>query len=156
TNECQAAELADGAVLLNMRNHRGEGGKGGGEGKVRVVALSKDGGHSWGGLGFDRGLPEPTCQASLCRLEGEQGKPLPLTNPASARTRHRLTVRLSADEGRTWPVRRVLHEGPAAYSCLAELPGGAVGCLYERGDAYPYERITFARFSLGWLARGGR
>ena len=27
-----------------------------------------------------------------------------------------LTVRLSYDEGRGWPVSRLLHEGPATYS----------------------------------------
>jgi sialidase-1 len=50
----------------------------------------------------------------------------------------------------------VLHAGGAAYSCLALLPDGRIGCLYERGrdgagadDAY--DRITFARFSLDWL-----
>ncbi len=32
--------------------------------------------------------------------------------------------------------------GPSAYSCLAVLPGGAVGCLYERDD---YRRIAFVR-----------
>ena len=39
----------------------------------------------------------------------------------------------------------MLHAGPAAYSCLAVLPEGGIGCLYERGDKGPYETITFAR-----------
>ena len=63
-------------------------------------------------------------------------------------------MRLSYDEGKTWPVAKVLHAGPAAYSALAVLPGGTVGCLYERGRKSPYERITFARFGLGWLTDG--
>jgi sialidase-1 len=45
----------------------------------------------------------------------------------------------------------VLHDGPAAYSCLTVLPDRTVGCLYERGDKSPYETITFARFPLEWL-----
>ena len=31
---------------------------------------------------------------------------------------------------------------------LAVLRDGTIGILYERGDASPYERITFARFPL--------
>ena len=30
-----------------------------------------------------------------------------------------MTVRVSEDEGKTWPEGRLLHEGPAAYSALA-------------------------------------
>jgi sialidase-1 len=84
------------------------------------------------------------CQASILRLPGENGGVL-FSNPASTK-REKLTVRLSRDEGKTWPLAKVLHPGPAAYSCLTVLPGGEVGCLYERGEKQPYEEITFARF----------
>jgi sialidase-1 len=60
-------------------------------------------------------------------------------------------VRLSRDEGKTWAFAKVLHAGPAAYSCLTVLPGGEIGCLYERGDKDAYETITWARFDRGWL-----
>ena len=61
---------------------------------------------------------------------------------------------IGGDDARTWPHARVLHAGPAAYSCLTALPGGAVGCLYECGEKNPYETITFAVFSREWLAAG--
>ena len=60
-------------------------------------------------------------------------------------------MRLSYDDGATWPVAKLLHAGPAAYSALAVLPDGRIGCLYERGQKSAYERITFARFGLDWL-----
>ena len=72
------------------------------------------------------------------------------SNPAST-NRERLTIRLSDDQGRTWPVAKLLYPGPSAYSCLTVLPDKRIGCLYERGDRGPYETITFARFSLDWL-----
>ena len=72
-------------------------------------------------------------------------------NPASTR-RERLTVRVSEDGGTTWPVARVVHDGPAAYSSLAALADGAIGLLFERGDRSPYERITFARLTRQWFA----
>jgi sialidase-1 len=154
TDECQAVELAGGTLMLNMRSYWGREGKRPDRAGKRAVALSHDGGQSWSDLRFDETLIESVCQASLLRYRwpksGGHGALL-FSNPASTRERHRLTVRLSEDDGRTWPVRRVLHEGPAAYSCLAVLPDGSVGCLYERGKAGPYEKITFARCSAGWL-----
>jgi sialidase-1 len=42
---------------------------------------------------------------------------------------------------------KVLHEGPSAYSCLAALPDGAAGCLFELGEKHPYEKIAFVRFN---------
>ena len=74
-------------------------------------------------------------------------------NPASAR-RERLTVRLSYDEGNTWPVARVIHEGPAAYSSLVVLQDLSIGLLFERGAQSAYEGIAFARLTLEWLTEG--
>ena len=65
-----------------------------------------------------------------------------------------MTVRLSYDEGQTWPISKMIHTGPAAYSCLTVLADGTIGLLYERGQANPYETIAFARFNLEWLTDG--
>jgi sialidase-1 len=142
-NECQVVERSDGSLLLNMRNH-------GSQGRRRGTAISRDGGETWSEAVPDPALVEPVCQASLIRYSFEPSRLL-FSNPADASKRVRLTVRLSSDEGATWTAGRVLHEGPAAYSCLAALPDGWVGCLYEAGDAHPYERLVFARFPLEWL-----
>jgi sialidase-1 len=69
------------------------------------------------------------------------------SNPASTR-RERMTVRLSRDDGRTWPVSVVLHEGPSAYSSLAVLGNGRIGCLYERGTNSPYESIVLEHIPI--------
>ena len=71
-------------------------------------------------------------------------------NPAST-ARERLTVRLSTDECHSWSAGKLLHAGPAAYSDLAVLGDGTICCLYERGEASPYETLTLARFDLDWL-----
>ncbi len=144
-NESQVVELADGALLLNVRSYRGT--------NRRLVAVSRDGGETFSRPQEDRALVEPVCQASILRGPGEKGGIL-FSNPASTR-RERLTVRLSTDQAKTWSHARVLHAGPAAYSCLAVLPDGTIACLYERGDKGPYEGIFLARFSLGWLAAAG-
>lgn len=154
TDECQLVELADGALLVNMRNYWGREGQAKDKGQMRAEALSRDGGETWERLSFDSTLIEPVCQASIvrytCAREGTKNRLL-FSNPASRTERKCLTVRLSYDEGATWPVARTLYEGPSAYSCLAVLPDMSIGCLYERGEKSPYETITFARFSLEWL-----
>ncbi len=149
-NECQVAELADGRLLMNMRN------AGSGQ-KTRALATSTDGGLSWSAITHDAALVEPICQASFLRYThaDQHGKNrLVFSNPASTSSRTNLTVRLSYDEGRTWPVARTLHSAASAYSCLAVLPDMSLGCLHEAGVSSPYETITFTRFSLPWLASG--
>jgi sialidase-1 len=75
-----------------------------------------------------------------------------LFSNAASLTRERMTVRASFDDGRTWPVARTLGPWPAAYSCLAALPDGSAGLLYETGPEHPYQAIVFAGFGLDWLA----
>lgn len=143
-NESQAVELSDGSVMLNMRSVRGN--------TRRRIATSRDGGETFTTPVEDPALVEPVCQASILRLPCD-GSGILFSNPASTK-RERMTVRLSRDDGKTWPHAAVLHAGPAAYSCLTVLPDGSVGCLYERGEKNPYETITFARFDRAWLTAG--
>lgn len=143
--EAQAVELADGALLMNMRNE--------GRGAHRRIAISKNGGRTWGQTREETALPEPRCQASILRhtLPASSKKGLILfSNPASNK-RERLTVRFSEDEGKSWSAGRVVHPGPAAYSCLTVLPDRTVGVLFECGEKSAYERITFAAMPVAWL-----
>lgn len=146
-NECQVVELADGTLMLNARVHKNSQG-------LRGISTSRDGGATWSKLRLDPTLIEPVCQASFIRysLASNQDKNrLLFSNPATKRKgRFKMTVRLSYDEGKTWPVARQLHAGPSAYSCLAVLPDGDIGCLYEGGET-KYGEIVFARFPLEWL-----
>jgi sialidase-1 len=142
-NECQVIERADGSLALNMRSYRGN--------NRRLVSESRDGGLTWTEPAEDPVLIEPVCQASLIRLRSGAGAAV-FANPASTR-RERMTLRLSNDDGRTWPLSRVLHAGPAAYSALAELPGGRIACLYERGEKEAYEGLTLAILDRAWIER---
>jgi len=55
---------------------------------------------------------------------------------------------VSADGAKSWSEVVVLNPGPSAYSCLVSLSANEAGCLYERGEKKPYDKITFARFSV--------
>jgi sialidase-1 len=157
TDECQIAELRDGSLLLNMRNYRGTEGGEKDKGGKRAVSRSSDGCETWPDLWFDDTLIEPVCQASLISFQPRSGaRCLLFSNPASREARVRMTVRAGFDEGRTWPVARTIHEGPSAYSSLTTLRDGSIGLLYERGASKPYEKITYARFTLDWLRQGDK
>lgn len=148
-NECQVVELIDGTLLINMRNYDRSK-------TTRAIATSTDGGMTWSTARHDPALIEPICQASFLRYTTrprDDRNRLLFSNPAHAEPGQRrdMTVRMSEDEGKTWPISRVLWSGLAAYSCLAVLPGGDIACLFEAGEKHPYERIALARFSRDWL-----
>ena len=145
-NECQVVELADGTLILNMRIQKGSQRK-------RGIATSRDGGETWSELELDPALIEPVCQASFLRYSPASSKGknrLLFSNPASTGDRVNMTVRISYDEGKTWPVTKQLYPGYSAYSCLTVLPDGDIGCFYEAGETKD-AAIYFARFPLAWL-----
>jgi sialidase-1 len=132
-NECQAAELSDGSVVLNMRSYRGRG--------CRAVATSKDGGLTFGDIIDVPELPDPTCQASLIAHQGN----LVFANAADPTKRERMTVKLSPDDGKTWSAGKVIYQKSSAYSCLGALPDGRIGLLFERDN---YSKISFGTMAL--------
>lgn len=151
TDESAVAELPDGALMLNMRSYAGQ--------HERAVARSHDGGLTWSAVYLDPALIEPICEASLVS-HSPKGRAdrsyLLFSNPADQARRDRITVRLSENEGKTWPVARLIYEGPSAYSSLAVLKDGTIGLLYERGETSAYEGIEFAHFNRKWLAHGAK
>jgi len=157
-SEATLAELADGRVLLNVRNESNR--------LRRATTTSQDGATAWTPLKLSEDLFDPTCAASLIRVPGnprEAAATLVFTHPdnrhspapdaVGSRERRGLTVRLSADDGRTWPLHRVLDPGPSGYSDLAAGPDGSVWCLYENSPDSPlsYAALTLVRIDLDWI-----
>lgn len=145
TDECEVAELSDGQLMLNMRHYNPQG-------SYRAISQSADGGQTWTKPIPHKTLVEPTCQASFRRYSwptDSQPGLLIFSNPASQKKREKLTIRLSRDDGQTWPVSRVLQPGKAAYSCLGVLPNGEILCFYENNQ--DGAELTLARFTLDWV-----
>lgn len=144
-NEAQFVELKDGSVRFNVRRWAGKA--------VRKTCVSGDGGKTWLKVEDAPDLADPGCMGSVVRFtdpaDGVKSRIL-FSGPQSTK-RENGTVFVSYDEGRTWPVKRVLCKDAFAYSCLAALPDGTVGCLYE---AEGTKKIVFARFTLDWLTDG--
>lgn len=146
-NECELVELTGGRLMLNMRNYDNSK-------KCRQVAVSEDGGMTWRDQHLDETLVEPRCQAAIERYSwpGSTNRSVILfSNPAHASKRVNMTLRASFDEGQTWPVSRVLHAGPSAYSDLAVMANGEIASFYEAGSTNAYEAIVFRSLTLDSL-----
>jgi hypothetical protein len=104
----------------------------------------------------DTALPEPRCAASIIRFttaaSGGRNRIL-FSNPASTAGRDNNTVKMSYDEGQTWPVNRTVCATSASYSDLAIQCDRRIGVLYETG-AYSGTVIHYATFNLEWLSQG--
>lgn len=156
-SETLLMEMTDGRVMAQMRdespNYR------------RDVSFSPDGATGWSTPVADDELYDPTCQAALLRYAPEQ---LLFCNPDSsaqkdtvlkwgARRRENLTVRMSFDDGETWPLAKVLEPGPAGYCQLAKDDKGMIYCIFERGSLsddpgkFAPRYVTLAKFNLAWL-----
>ncbi len=134
-NECSVAELANGDLILNMRNYARK------DSQVRQVAISKDGGDTWIYQRFDDQLPEPRCQGAVLTV-GKKGKLL-FTNPADPKSRRNMTLSMSNDGGQSWYKKIPIHESHAAYSDLTELKNGNIFVFYEAGYKSAYETISY-------------
>ncbi len=165
-NETAVVQLADGRVMLNSRSeskrHR------------RLVTVSLDGATGWSTPKFDDALLEPICMAGIVRVrEPKNDRPglIAFSNPhnlarkdgkevaGKSRDRVNVSIKLSDDEGQTWPVNRTLEEGFSGYSDLAALPDGTILCFYERGSTdgqniYRTGLLTVARFDEQWVRAG--
>ena len=160
TGEGCLAETSQGAVYYNSRAYFFDG--------KRRIARSDDGGSTFRGFAVDDTLLEPIqgCNAAMIRYPSALagGKSLLLfSNPANFPAdrakvitwpgdrglgRIRMTVRLSYDDGKTWPASRLVNEGPSGYSSLAVSTSGTILCLYETGKDVYNEKIVLARFNL--------
>lgn len=133
TTESQVVELADGSLMLNMRDDRGGS---------RSVAVTRDLGQNWEEHVSSRSaLPEPVCQASIIRITLKDGRQaLAFFNPATTKGRHHMTLKLSFDEGKTWPEKYhtlIYEPGTYGYSCLTQVDASTLGVLYEgAGDLF--------------------
>jgi sialidase-1 len=146
-SEPQVFERTDGALCANLRNERAA---------FRIVACSLDGGGTWGQWSYQKDLPDAGTQASIMRYStvSDQGRNRILFSNPGAPYRGEFTIRLSYDEGVTWPVKRMVYEGAAGYSQLAVLSDHTILALFETGKYDLRESITLIRVDLSWLTSG--
>jgi sialidase-1 len=164
TGEGTLAELSDGRVYYNSRCHLASD-------ALRRIAWSHDGGVTWINPERCDTLPDGVrgssygCAGGLTRLPADDADILVYSNldfeggHGRGSGRQKITVWASLDGARTWPVKRLVYDGPSAYSSLAAgRPGtpseGLVYLLFEGGPDGMYSGIHLARFNLAWITAG--
>jgi sialidase-1 len=149
-NETMITEISNGRVMLVSRSVS--------KANRKIVTTSPNGATDWTTPVFHDQLWEPVCMASIIAHPSKPGT-LIYSNPhtlkldkdgkevpAGRGKRENLCIKLSHDDGKIWPINKVLDPGKAAYSDLAVLPDGTVLCLYEADT-----NIVCARFNLEWI-----
>ncbi|MCC6680602.1 MAG: exo-alpha-sialidase [Phycisphaeraceae bacterium] len=159
-NEAQLVTLPNGRLMVNARDadnsHRPDH-------IVRRVAISDDGGETW--QPWDgQPLESPQCHGAIERYVHDGRDLLLFSNPKSAfrQTEHpygrvNMSIRVSADEGKTWQVSRTIYPGPSSYSDIVVLRDGTIGVVYENGEqggTHYWTNLDFARFNLAWAEAG--
>jgi len=152
TTECMAAQLTDGSIMLNMRTNANKDLTGPGNG--RAVAITKDMGKTWVVHQTSRNaLPEPVCMGSLYKhvykaKDGSKKNVLLFFNPNSTSKRNQLTLKVSQDDGNTWPADQfiLLDEfSGSGYSCITSVDNDTIGVIYEGSQAHLiFEKINIS------------
>lgn len=149
-NEVSVVETEDGGIFVVSRTW--------GSSDRRRVAYSADGGETWGEISGHNELPSFNCQNGLVRYsfaddEARGGKNRILFSAPGEGGRKSGIIKMSYDDGKTWPVEKRIGPGPYAYSALCPLKPGHFGVLFEVNGS-PLREIRFARVSMDWLTDG--
>ncbi len=170
TGEATLAELSDGSILYNSREHMSRGN--------RFFATSHDGGELWISPSRSSDLPDGAsgtsygCMGGMIRLpvaghdillysnlDTDAGEMPARVGASTSKGREKITVWASFDGGRTWPVKRLVYDGPSAYSNLGVgrtgTPSqGKAYLIFEGGPTGCYEAVHVVSFNLSWLLDG--
>lgn len=145
-DESKIVQLGDGSLIMSIRNRHGS---------LRKFSFSNDNGETWSDPLPIEGLPDPRCNGDIIRYT-HNGKDLLLQSlPGDPKGRNNVTIYVSDDNGKTWPVRKTVVTTPSAYSSMTILPDGSVGILTEESsnDHYSYD-IWFTRLPIEVILAG--
>ncbi|WP_075727416.1 exo-alpha-sialidase [Corynebacterium aquilae] len=148
-DENKVVELSDGRLMNSSRASDST--------RARKISYSTDGGETFSEPTVEEQLPDPHNNASLIKAfptaqpESNRSKVLLFSNTASDHGRVNPTVRLSCDDGKTWPIAKKLDVNEVQYTSMAVLPNGRVGLLYEGHNQGNKNNISLATFNAAWL-----
>jgi sialidase-1 len=141
-DECQLVELSDGRWMFDIRQQRGS---------HRWRTISSDKGETWSKPRPGENVSRVACAIERYPMAGSDDRERLLWTGPRGPERSNLVVRVSYDEGASFPHERPIYDGPAAYSDLTILKDRTVGVLWERGTNKNYQFISFTRFDRNWL-----
>lgn len=148
-DESKVVELADGSVLMSIRSRRGGN---------RAFSLSTDGGETWGEPWEAEDIKDPRCNGDILRYTADGRDVLLQSLPGSPNSREDVTIYVSEDNAKTWPVSFKVTDLSSAYSAMTVLPDGSVGILTEEEDPnnenkYQYY-LVFTRIPFDMILNG--
>lgn len=140
-NETEAAPTSDGRVYLNIRHL----------GYSRARAYSPNGYSHWQHYGPDRQLPDPRCFGAVAAYDdGVNPYSLIFVNCGTNSGRTHVTLRLSTDDGQTFPIAKLIDEERGGYTEIAaDSKNGLIYVLYEENKG---EADHLAIFNYQWLS----
>lgn len=141
TNECALALRKDGSILINMRTFGDLIG-------CRALAVSENGGESFGQFRLEKNLPDPCCQGSMLTVEKDGEEIILCSNSSSSTERVNMSIHESRDGGKTWEKGCLVSDRCTAYSDMAAPAAGQIGIVYEAGEKMPYEKIEWTVYNL--------
>lgn len=123
-DESKIVQLDNGSLLMSSRS------------SPRKFVLSDDEGETWYPPVVREEMIDPGCNGDLIRytstLDGFDRSRLIHTNQYNSGSRRNLTIKISYDEGNTWPVVKSLYPELSAYSA-AEIAGdGSILIFFEK------------------------
>jgi sialidase-1 len=164
TDESTIVELMDGRLMRNDRP------------RTNIWATVKKRRKSFGTIegGFsafvpDDALTDPKCEGSMLRYNTDAPARIYFLNPNDDNQRCNMTVRISYDDGKTWPRSRPIFDyntcyykpltvGRGGYSCMVKTADYCVGALIEINedlhDTTSHKSIEFHKFNLPWILNG--
>lgn len=154
TTECNVVQLSDGSLMLNARDNTNRGNT---EVNGRNINVTTDLGNTWTEHPTSRkALIEPTCMASLHKHYYESGGKktgiLLFVNPSNYHVRENMTLKISLDDGMTWPEELWTPLDDlrgAGYSSITSVDGHTIGILYESSQA----QLVFQQIDLTTLLK---
>ena len=128
----------------------------------------------FGAFVSDNGLPDPKCEGSILRYNTDNPQRIIFLNPNSTSKRCNMTVRISYDDGATWPISRAIYDwntcdytaieagnniAKGGYSSMIKTSDFTVGALIEineglSNNSTSHKSIEFHKFNLGWIVNG--
>lgn len=157
TTENMVVQLSDGSIMQNMRDNRNAKNKSDTNG--RAIFITKDMGEHWEKHPtHHKSLIEPVCMASIYKhtyinIHGYKNSILLFSNPHSKYQRERMTIKVSFDDGKTWPEEHWLLLDElnlnGGYSSLTSINNNTIGILYEGSQAQmTFESIRLDEFGI--------
>ncbi|MGL5317084.1 MAG: exo-alpha-sialidase [Bacteroidales bacterium] len=145
-DESKITQLNDGRLLMSVRRHN----------KRDVVYGKLENGEiNWEKPVRHEDLTDPFCNGEIMvytSTKNGDDKNRMIHSLCDANNRSNVSVLLSYDEGKTFPIKKTICPTASAYSTLCVLEDGTIGCYYEDGPEKM--DLVFVRFSLEWLTGG--